>query len=192
MPGKYRRSGQSRVGRGGGRGCPNRSDASRLPRCKPFPGDHDAASQETGPCRQEDRSAGEACRKNSGAGHRENRRIARQGGCAREKAAAPAETAAAAKAVPQATITLKHIAAELAEAHDLSKKAAEAVLDDFVALVTRQLVKGDKIRLSSLGILQVRDRPARTGRNPRTGESVAVAASRKIAFRPAKELKTAV
>ncbi len=109
-----------------------------------------------------------------------------------KKAAAPAETAAAAKAVPQATITLKHIAAELAEAHDLSKKAAEAVLDDFVALVTRQLVKGDKIRLSSLGILQVRDRPARTGRNPRTGESVAVAASRKIAFRPAKELKTAV
>jgi DNA-binding protein HU-beta len=72
------------------------------------------------------------------------------------------------------------------------KKAAEAVLDNFVALVTRQLVKGDKIRLSGLGILQVRDRPARTARNPATGESVAVAASRKIAFRPAKELKNAV
>ena len=109
-----------------------------------------------------------------------------------KKAAAPAKKAAPAKAAPQATITLKHIAAELAEGHDLSRKAAEAVLDDFVALITRQLVKGDKIRLSGLGILQVRDRPARTARNPRTGESVAVAASKKIAFRPAKELKDAV
>jgi DNA-binding protein HU-beta len=109
-----------------------------------------------------------------------------------KKGAAPAKKAAPAKAVPQATITLKHIAAELAEGHDLSKKAAEAVLGDFVTLVTRQLVKGDKIRLSGLGILQVRDRPARTARNPATGESVAVAASKKIAFRPAKELKDAV
>ena len=114
------------------------------------------------------------------------------------KAAAPAKKAAApkkavpAKAAPQITITLKHIAAELAEGHALSKKAAESVLDDFVALITRQLVKGDKIRLSGLGILQVRDRPARTTRNPATGEPVAVAASKKIAFRPAKELKTAV
>jgi DNA-binding protein HU-beta len=109
-----------------------------------------------------------------------------------KKAAAPAMKAAPAKAAPQITITLKHIAAELAEGHDLSKKAAESVLDDFVALITRQLVKGDKIRLSGLGILQARDRPARTARNPATGEAVAVAASRKIAFRPAKELKNAV
>ena len=109
-----------------------------------------------------------------------------------KKAATPAKKAVPAKAAPQATITLKHIAAELAEGHDLTKKAAEGVLDVFVALITRQLVNGDKIRLSGLGILQVRDRPARTARNPRTGESVAVAASKKIAFRPAKELKNAV
>jgi DNA-binding protein HU-beta len=60
-----------------------------------------------------------------------------------------------------------------------------------VALVTRQLVKGDKIRLAGLGILQVRDRPARTARNPATGETIEVAASKKIAFRPAKDLKDA-
>jgi DNA-binding protein HU-beta len=84
------------------------------------------------------------------------------------------------------------IAAELAEGRDLTKKAVEAILDAFVAVVARQLAKGDKIRLSGLGILQVRDRPARTARNPATGEAVAVAASRKIAFRPAKELKDAV
>ena len=109
-----------------------------------------------------------------------------------KKAAAPAKKAVLAEAAPQITITLKHIAAELAEGNDLSKKAAEAVLDAFVAVVARQLAKGDKIRLSGLGILQVRDRPARTARNPATDESVAVAASKKIAFRPAKELKTAV
>ena len=80
----------------------------------------------------------------------------------------------------------------MAEGHDLSNKAAEAVPGDFVALVTRRLATGDKIRLSGLGILQVRDRPARTARNPATGEAVAVAASRKIAFRPAKDLKDAV
>ncbi len=61
-----------------------------------------------------------------------------------------------------------------------------------MAVITRQLVKGNKIRLSGLGILQVLDRTARTARNPATGESVVVAASKKIAFRPAKELKTAV
>ena len=110
------------------------------------------------------------------------------------KAASPAKKAAAPakKAAPQITLTLKQIAAELAEGHELSKKAAEAVLGDFVSLITRQLAKGDKIRLTGLGILQVRDRPARTARNPATGESVQVAASKKIAFRPAKELKEAV
>jgi len=111
---------------------------------------------------------------------------------AASRKAAAVKKAVPAKAAPQITLTLKQIAAELAEGHELSKKAAEAVLGDFVSLVTRQLVKGDKIRLTGLGILQVRDRPARTARNPATGESVQVAASKKIAFRPAKELKEAV
>jgi DNA-binding protein HU-beta len=109
-----------------------------------------------------------------------------------KKAAVPAKKAVPAKAVPQITITLKHIAAELAEGHDLSKKVAEAVLGDFVTLVTQQLVKGDKIRLTGLGILQVRNRPPRTARNPATGEPIEVAASKKIGFRPAKELKAAL
>ena len=55
-----------------------------------------------------------------------------------------------------------------------------------------QAANGDKIRLTGLGILQVRARPARMGRNPATGESVEIAASRKITFRAAKELKKAV
>jgi DNA-binding protein HU-beta len=108
------------------------------------------------------------------------------------KAAAPAKKAIAAKAASQVTITLKQIAAELAEGLDLPKKLVEAILGDLVTLATKHLQKGDKIRLTGLGILKVRSREARMGRNPATGESIEIAASKKIAFRPAKELKEAV
>ncbi len=109
-----------------------------------------------------------------------------------KQAAAPARKAVPVKAAPQVTVTLRQIAAELAEGHDLPRKQAEAVLGDLVALTTRHLKQGDKIRLTGLGILEVRARPARTGRNPATGASIEIAASRKIAFRPSKELKEAV
>ena len=109
-----------------------------------------------------------------------------------KKAAVPAKKAAPAKGTLQTTVTLKHLAAALADNHDLPKKQAEAVLGDLVVLATKHLKKGDKIRLSGLGILQVRKRAARMGRNPATGESIKIKASKKIAFRPAKELKEAV
>jgi DNA-binding protein HU-beta len=114
---------------------------------------------------------------------------------AKKAAPAPkkaAATAKAATAAAQATVTLKHLAAELADSHDLAKKRAEAVLGDLVTLTARHLKKGDKIRLTGLGILQVRTRAARMGRNPATGETIKIKASKKIAFRPAKELKEAV
>ena len=110
---------------------------------------------------------------------------------AAKKAAVPAK-AAPVNAAPQATVTLKHLAAELADSHDLAKKQAEAVLGDMVALTTRHLKKGDKIRLTGLGILQVRKRAARMGRNPATGEAIKIKASKKVAFRAARELKEAV
>jgi DNA-binding protein HU-beta len=109
-----------------------------------------------------------------------------------KKAAVPAKKAASAKDAPQATITLKQIAAGLAESHEVPKRQVEAMLGDLVTLTTRHLKKGDKIRLTGLGILQVRARPARMGRNPATGEAIKIKASKKIAFRPAKELKESV
>jgi DNA-binding protein HU-beta len=110
------------------------------------------------------------------------------------KKAAPVakKSAAPAKSGVQATITLKHLAAALSDSHDVPKKQAEAVLGDLVTLTTRHLKKGAKIRLTGLGILQVRKRPARMGRNPATGEAIKIKASKKVAFRPAKELKDAV
>ena len=90
------------------------------------------------------------------------------------------------------TITLKQLATSLAETHELSKKAANAILDDLVVTVTKHLKKGARVRIGGLGILQVRKRAARMGRNPATGEAIKIKASKKVAFRPAKELKEAV
>jgi DNA-binding protein HU-beta len=92
----------------------------------------------------------------------------------------------------QATVTLKHLAAALAETHEMAKKQSELILNDLVGLVTKHLKKGDRIRLVGLGVLQVRKRAARMGRNPATGEAIKIKASKKVAFRASKELKEAV
>jgi DNA-binding protein HU-beta len=90
------------------------------------------------------------------------------------------------------TVTLKNLAAELAESHEVTKKKTEAVLSDMVGLIVKHLKKGSRLRLVGLGILQVRHRAARMGRNPATGEAIKIKASKKVAFRAAKELKEAV
>ena len=109
-----------------------------------------------------------------------------------KKAATTGKKASPAKAGVQATITLRHLAAELADSHELPKKQAEAMLGDVITLTTRHLKKGDKIRMTGIGVFQVRKRPARMGRNPATGEAIKIKASKKVAFRAAKELKEAV
>ena len=90
------------------------------------------------------------------------------------------------------TVTLRQLGASLSEAHEIPKKQAAAVLEDLVTMITKHLKKGDKIRIGGLGILQVRKRPARMGRNPATGAPIEIKASKKVAFRAAKELKEAV
>jgi DNA-binding protein HU-beta len=97
-----------------------------------------------------------------------------------------------AAAKPSRPVTLKHLAAALAEEHQLTKKGGEALLTDLVSLITKHLKKGERIRIVGLGILQVRKRAARMGRNPATGEAIKIKASKKVAFRAAKELKMAV
>ncbi len=99
---------------------------------------------------------------------------------------------APAKAPAPPTVTLKHLAAALAESHEMSKKQAEAVLGDFVGNIVKHLKKGERIRIGGLGILQVRQRAARIGRNPATGEQIQIKASKKVAFRASKELKESV
>jgi DNA-binding protein HU-beta len=108
---------------------------------------------------------------------------------AKKPAAAPASKA---KAVTAPVVTLKAVFEQLAETHALPKKQAHGLLADFVAAMTTHLKQGDRIRMTGLGILEVKIRAARMGRNPATGESIQIKASRKVAFRPAKELKEAI
>src|SRR6185437_10287520 len=103
----------------------------------------------------------------------------------------PGSAKKAAKAKAE-TITLRHLATTLAEHHSVPKKQMVALLEDMVAGITKHLKKGARIRMNGLGILQVRKRPARMGRNPATGEAIKIKASKKIAFRAAKELKESV
>ncbi len=107
-----------------------------------------------------------------------------------KKAAAKKKTAVKKDLPP--VLTLKHFAAELAEAHDMPKKHVEEFLSDFIDRMGGYLKKGKKLRIPGLGILQVRHRAARMGRNPATGEAIKIKASKKVAFRVAKDLKERV
>ncbi len=89
-------------------------------------------------------------------------------------------------------ITLRQIATSIGETHGLSQKQANAVLSDTVALIGENLKKGARIRIAGLGTLEVRKRPARMGRNPATGEPIQIKASKKVAFRAAKDLSEAI
>ena len=92
----------------------------------------------------------------------------------------------------QPTITMKQIAAELADKHDLSKKQVETIFGDMITSFGKNLKKGNRIRIPGLGILQVKQTKARMGRNPATGEPIKIPAKRKVAFRVSKDLKESV
>src|SRR5215510_3475353 len=101
-------------------------------------------------------------------------------------------TTSSAAPVKVETVTLRQIAETLSESHELPKKQVMSMLEDMVVTVTKHLKRGARIRIGGLGILQVRKRPARMGRNPATGEAIKIKASKKVAFRAAKELKESV
>jgi DNA-binding protein HU-beta len=98
----------------------------------------------------------------------------------------------AAKAAKADTVTLRHLAVTLAESHGVPKLQVNAMLMGMVGEIAKHLKKGRRIRINGLGIIQVRRRPARMGRNPATGEAIKIKASKKIAFRAAKDLKGAI
>ena len=108
------------------------------------------------------------------------------------KRAASAETAPAKSAKPVVTLTLRQIAAEIATSQGLSKKQAEAVLNEAVARISKGVVKGQRVRFGALGIFNIKKLPARKGRNPATGEAIKIKARKKVAFRAAKELSDAL
>ena len=103
-----------------------------------------------------------------------------------------AKAAAAAKPKAAKPITSRNLAAAISEQHQLTKKQGLEVMDDLVGMITKHLKKGERVKIAGLGILQVRKRAARMGRNPATGEAIKIKASKKVAFRAAKELKESI
>ncbi|SDH46306.1 bacterial nucleoid protein Hbs [Alteribacillus persepolensis] len=80
----------------------------------------------------------------------------------------------------------------VAEQADISKKDASKAVDAVFDSITETLKKGDKIQLVGFGSFEVRERAARKGRNPQTGEEIEIPATKNPAFRPGKQLKDAV
>lgn len=79
--------------------------------------------------------------------------------------------------------------AKIAEKSGLTRKQAEMALAAFTQAVTEALKDGDKVQLTGFGTFEVKDRPARSGRNPATGETIEIAASRAPVFKAGKGLK---
>jgi len=80
----------------------------------------------------------------------------------------------------------------VAQSADISKAAATRAVDAFVDNVVQALKEGDQVTLVGFGTFLVRERAARTGRNPRTGESIRIAASKVPGFKAGKGLKDAL
>lgn len=87
----------------------------------------------------------------------------------------------------------KHeLVAAIAQNAELSKKDAEKALAATIDAISKALVEGDKVQIVGFGTFEVRERAARTGKNPRTGEMIDIAASKVPAFKAGKALKDAV
>ena len=84
------------------------------------------------------------------------------------------------------------LVAAIVEKTELSKKDAEKAVKAFTEVVADELKKGEKIQLVGFGTFEVADRPAREGRNPKTGETMTIAASKTPKFKAGKALKDTV
>lgn len=89
-------------------------------------------------------------------------------------------------------MTKTELIAKVAENTEMTKKDAEAVINETLAQITEALRSNDKIALIGFGTFEVRKRAARTGKNPRTGEIIKIAESKIPAFKAGKALKDTV
>lgn len=89
-------------------------------------------------------------------------------------------------------MTKPELIAKIAEKSSLSRKEAAAALEALTSTITEALKAEGKLAIPSLGTFEVKQRAARTGHNPRTGETVEIAARKVPAFKPAKALKDAL
>lgn len=87
------------------------------------------------------------------------------------------------------TITKKDMIREIADAHDTSQTAVRASIDAFLDMIAQAAVDGTEVSIPGFGKFKRRDMPARKGRNPATGESIDIAASRTLTFKCGQQMK---
>jgi DNA-binding protein HU-beta len=92
------------------------------------------------------------------------------------------------------TVSTQQLISAVAEkfTDKLPKKMTKALLTEFLMTIESEIAAGNKARIDKLGVLFAKERAARTGRNPQTGETINIPASKKVSFRAAKSLKDAV
>jgi DNA-binding protein HU-beta len=83
---------------------------------------------------------------------------------------------------------VEHVATE----HDVTKERARRILDGVFLAITAAAIRGEEVSLSGFGRFKVTDRAERQGRNPATGETITIAASKKLTFTPAKSVRDAL
>ena len=86
----------------------------------------------------------------------------------------------------------KELVAAIAEKAEIKKVDAEVALNAIVEVISNELSNGGEVALSGLGKFEVRERAARSGRNPQTGEAISIPATKVVGFKAAKALKDAV
>ena len=101
----------------------------------------------------------------------------------------PAVKDVAATSKKSAVLSTTDIGDHLAATFDIPKSHAKIYLNEMVALIGRHLKKGARIRMSGLGVFQVKKRAARKGRNPNTGAQIKIKASKRVVFAAARDLK---
>ena len=84
------------------------------------------------------------------------------------------------------------LADRIATSHEMSKAEARRLLDAVLSTIVEAATSGEEVALSGFGRFKVTERAARQGRNPQTGEAMEIAASRKLAFAPAKPVRNAL
>jgi DNA-binding protein HU-beta len=89
-------------------------------------------------------------------------------------------------------MTKSDLIAQVAEQTSLTKKDSAAAIDAVFASITAALAQGDGLSITGFGSFAISDRAAKEGRNPKTGEKMAIAASKAVKFKPGKALKDSV
>ncbi len=109
-----------------------------------------------------------------------------------KKAPAPASKPVRVTAVAGKTITASALLQAIADHNGVKKSEAKAFIEGYFDVVRAHILKGVKVKIGDLGMILIRARKARMGRNPQTGEPVKIKASKKLAFRQSAVMKAAV